>query len=47
MAAAMTVYDITYRLLLLVSFVAYVVEIYVTLQSIVARFSNHPGSRLG
>ena len=35
-----------YRLLLLISFVAYMAAIYVALHITVARFSSRPGSRL-
>jgi hypothetical protein len=35
-----------YRLLLLISFVAYMAAIYVALHIVVARFSRAPGSRL-
>jgi hypothetical protein len=35
-----------YRLLLLVSFIAYMAAIYVALHIVVARFSHTPGSRL-
>jgi hypothetical protein len=35
-----------YRLLLLISFVAYMAAIYLALHIVVARFSRTPGSRL-
>jgi hypothetical protein len=39
-------YTVTYRLILLTSFIAYMAAIYVTLHIVVARFSKSPGSRL-
>ena len=37
---------LVYRLLLLISFVAYIAAIYVALHIVVAHFSSAPGSRL-
>jgi hypothetical protein len=37
---------VTYRLLLLISFVAYMAALYVGLHIMVARFSKSPGSRV-
>lgn len=39
-------YTLTYRLLLLISFVAYMAALYVSLHIVVARFSKSPGSRM-
>ena len=39
-------HTLVYRLLLLISFVAYMAAIYVALHIVVARFSRVPGSRL-
>jgi uncharacterized protein YggT (Ycf19 family) len=37
---------VTYRLILLISFVAYMAALYVGLHIVVARFSKSPGSRM-
>jgi hypothetical protein len=37
---------VTYRLILLISFVAYMAALYVGLHIVVARFSRSPGSRV-
>jgi hypothetical protein len=39
-------YTVTYRLILLISFVAYMAALYVSLHIVVARFSRSPGSRM-
>jgi uncharacterized protein YggT (Ycf19 family) len=39
-------YTVTYRLILLISFVAYMAALYVSLHIVVARFSKSPGSRM-
>jgi len=39
-------YTVMYRVILLISFVAYMAAIYVALHIVVARFSKSPGSRM-